>query len=507
VIRLLGRIVRALWRSGLLRLTPRQAARVLWAWWRCGSSLAALAAFAAVRCPDRVALHDDDGPLTFADLVARVETLAAALHRQGLRPGDRAALLCRNHRGFVVGLLASCRLGADVLVLGTDSPAPALRRILAGQPVALVLHDAELEPVLADAAPELRRLRVDAGVGVRAGRLPRPRRPSQLVVLTSGSTGVPKGVSRRPTLASVLPTVAGLLEGLPLQMHRPAVLAIPLQHGYGLSTLAMTLAMAAPLHLGRRSEIAPLLTRLPADATGVLISVPTLLQRWLRQQPASTRLAAVISGSAPLEAGLCQRLLTACGPVLFNLYGSTEAGVMAMATPGELAVAPGSVGRPLPGTRVRLLDGTGRPVAAGAIGRISVSGPLVLRPAADGWLDTGDLGRLDAGGHLFVCGRADAMFVSGGENVYPEETEATLVSHPALLDAAVTVVPDPEFGQRMLAWVVPRAEVPLDEGVVRDWLRARLERYKLPRRIVLVPSIPRNALGKVDRRALAALAA
>jgi len=131
----------------------------------------------------------------------------------------------------------------------------------------------------------------------------------------------------------------------------------------------------------------------------------------------------------------------------------------------------------------------------------------VLRPAADGWLDTGDLGRLDTAGRLFVCGRADAMFVSGGENVYPEETEATLVSHPALLDAAVTVVPDPEFGQRMLAWVVPRAEVALDEGIVRDWLRARLERYKLPRRIVLVPSIPRNALGKIDRPALAALAA
>src|SRR5688572_13498927 len=322
MIRLLGRILRALWRSGLLRLTPGQAVRVLWAWWRCGSSLAALAAFAAVRFPERVALHDDDGPLTFRQLVARSQALAAALQRQGLRSGDRVALLCRNHRGFVVGLLASTRLGVDVLVLGTESPAHALRRIFQRHAVALVLHDTQLQPLLAEAAPGLRRLPVEAEVGVRPGRLPRPRRASQLVVLTSGSTGVPKGVARRPTLASVLPTVAGLLEGLPLQMHRPAVLAIPLHHGYGLTTLAMTLAMAAPLHLGRRHEIAPLLARLSDDAAGVLVSVPTLLQRWLRQQPApaGTRLAAVISGSAPLDAGLCRQLLAACGPVLFNLY-------------------------------------------------------------------------------------------------------------------------------------------------------------------------------------------
>jgi acyl-CoA synthetase (AMP-forming)/AMP-acid ligase II len=508
MISLFGRIVRALWRSGLLRLTPGQAARVLWAWWRCGSSLATLAAIAAVRCPDRVALHDDDGPLTFGDLVARANALAATLHRHGLRPGDRVALLCRNHRGFVAGLLASSRLGADVLVLGAEGPAPVLGRILERLPAALILHDGELEPLLAEAAPGLRRLRVDAGVVLGPCRLPRPRRAGQIVVLTSGSTGVPKGVPRRPTLASVLPALAGLLEGMPLQMHRPAVLAIPLHHGYGLTTLAMTLTLAAPLHLGRRLEIAPLLARLPGDAAGVLVSVPTLLKRWLRQQPspAGAPLAAVISGSAPLEAGLCRQLLARCGPVLFNLYGSTEAGVMAMATPDELAAAPGSVGRPLPGTRVRLLDGCGRPVAAGAIGRIGVSGPLVLRPGADGWLDTGDLGRLDAAGRLFVCGRADAMFVSGGENVYPEETEATLVSHPALLDAAVSVVPDAEFGQRMLAWVVPRAEAGLDETVMREWLRARLERYKVPRRIMLVPSIPRNALGKIDRAALAALA-
>jgi acyl-CoA synthetase (AMP-forming)/AMP-acid ligase II len=152
------------------------------------------------------------------------------------------------------------------------------------------------------------------------------------------------------------------------------------------------------------------------------------------------------------------------------------------------------------------LDATGAPAAAGEVGHVQVRGPLVLGAAADGWLDTGDLGRFDAHGRLHVCGRADEMFVSGGENVYAHPTEVELAAHPQILEAAISVVPDDEFGQSMLAWVVPARGGPT-EAALRDWLRGRLERHQLPRRIHVVGAIPRNALGKVDRQALAALAA
>jgi len=497
------RILRAMWRSGLLRFSPIDFIRALFVWFRCGSSYAALAGIAAIRFPERVALHDDEGTLTFAELAHQADALALALLREnGLRAGQQAALLCRNHRGFVIGLLALSRLGVDTLALGTESPAASLQRVLARQRQSFVLHDAEFTSLLEQSAPDLPRRCVAKLPTAVDGALPRPPRAAQLIVLTSGSTGISKGIRRRTSLRLVLPALAGLLEGLPIEMHRPAVLAIPLNHGYGLTALAMSLALAAPLHVGRRYEIGPLLARLPENAGPVLITVPTLLQRWLRDSPKPISLAALISGSAPLDASLCVKALDVLGPVLFNLYGSTEAGLIAMANPHALRAAPGSVGQPLPGTEVRLVDANGSGVPVGQLGRVRVRGPLVLGGGDDGWFDTGDLGRLDAGGRLFVCGRADSMFISGGENVYPEETEEALHAHPAVADAAVTVVPDAEFGQRMLAHVVVRAGEALDDEGLRAWLRERLERFKLPREISFVTEIPRNALGKIDRAAL-----
>ena len=516
--RLLWQIAAALWRSGLLRLSPWMAARAFGAWWRCGNTYAALAEIAALRFPDRCALHDGAGPMTFAVLHAQSEGLAAAIaNARGCGSKIRVGLLCGNDRGFVLGLLALGRLGADVLPLDADSPGPALRRALEGQPVDWVLHDPALGSLLAEHLPSQPRHALDDLRPESAGptALPRVRRAGKLIVLTSGSTGAPKGVGRAPTLSSLLPPLAGLLDDLPLAMHRPAVLAIPLHHGYGLTTLAMTLAMAAPLHLARRFEIGPMCARLgplgagpAADASPVIVSVPTLLGRWLRAGiDPSVHPAAVITGSAPLDPTLCAQLLDALGPVLFNLYGSTEAGVMALATPRALREAPGTVGTPLPGTAITVVDGQGAPVAPGEIGAIRVRGPLVLEPDARGGFDTGDLGRFDAQGRLFVCGRTDAMFISGGENVYPEETVRALRAHPLVADAAVSVVPDPEFGQGMRAHVVIRGGAAVDAAELRDWLRARIARAQLPRELHLIEQIPRNALGKVDRVALEALSA
>ncbi len=199
----------------------------------------------------------------------------------------------------------------------------------------------------------------------------------------------------------------------------------------------------------------------------------------------------MITGSAPLDADLCRRLLEHLGPILFNLYGSSEAGLVALATPAMLEQAPGSVGRPLPGNQVRLVEPGGR---------ILVRGPLVLQPGPDGWRDTGDLGRWDPAGNLYVVGRADSMVVSGGENVFPHEIEEVLLSHPQVHEASLVVVPDDEFGQRMLAGLVAQPDLSLEE--LRDWLRQRLERCKMPRHITMLTQLPRNPLGKINRAEL-----
>jgi acyl-CoA synthetase (AMP-forming)/AMP-acid ligase II len=512
-LRLYSRALRALWRVGFLRMGPLLALRVLWAWRRCRGSLSFLAETAALRAGARLALVDDDGPLSFRELRHRYEALAGELvTRFAAGPGRQIAILGRNHRSLVVGLLAAARTGADVLLLNPDSPPHVLANLFdvpgaaaAGAPEPLILlHEATFD--VASVARGVRHRVLDAEVqSVGVVRLPRLRRAGQLCILTAGSTGLPKRVAREPTIASLLPVVCGLLDSLPVALYRPTVLGVPCFHGHGLATLAAALACLSPLHLARRYEIAPLLARPALAGPAVVASVPTLLVRWLAARPVRGQVAAVLTGSAPLDAGLCGDLLQALGPVVYNLYGSSEAGLVSLATSAMLAAAPGTVGRPLPGTELRLLDGAGRAVADGEIGRIHVRGPLVVRPGADGWLDTGDLGRVDAAGCLHVCGRADGMFISGGENVYPQVVEACLREHPVVAEAAIAVVPDAEFGARMRAFVVARAGVKVSVDDVRTWLCQRLDRHQQPKRIDVVEALPQNVLGKLDRPALALL--
>ncbi len=528
-LRLYLRALRALWRVGLLRLWPQRALRTWLAWRRCRGSLAFLAEAAAIRAGSQVALVDDDGPLTFAELRERYRALARTLVlRHGAGPGRQIAIVGRNHRSLILALLAAARTGADVLLLNPDSPPSVLAALWAaytpphaqeasaasdreaGAPPAILVHAAEIEVAwIAPGAPRLALDRDgksvgddDPGRGSAAVALPALDQAGRLYVLTAGSTGRPKRIGRQPTVAGLLPAILGLLDALPIAIYRPTVLAVPCFHGHGLATLAAALAFAAPVHMGRRCEIAPLLARSSFPSPPFVVSVPTLLRRWLAAGPVTVRVAAVLTGSAPLDAQLCQQLLQTLGPVVYNLYGSTEAGVVALATPSMLIQAPCTVGPPLPGTEVRILGHDGRELPAGQVGQIRVRGPLVVGQGPEDWLATGDLGRFDQAGRLYLCGRTDGMFISGGENVYPQEVEARLLDHPAVAEAAIVVVPDPDLGARMQALVVVRAGSTLSSEDLRAWLRGRLDRHQRPKSIELVESLPRTPLGKIDRSAL-----
>lgn len=200
------------------------------------------------------------------------------------------------------------------------------------------------------------------------------------------------------------------------------------------------------------------------------------------------------------------------GPYLFNLYGSSETGFGAIATPADLLAAPGTVGYPPIGTSIRVLDSTGKPAPAGKSGRVFLQTGLVFagyidggnKEQIDGYTSTGDLGHFDSAGRLFIDGRADDMIVSGGENVFPLEVEEVLATHPAVAEVAVIGVPDEQFGQRLQAFVVARAGVPLSVEELRTYLKERIARFKVPRDFIFLLSLPRNAVGKVRKRELAA---
>lgn len=452
-----------------------------------------LSQWAASRFPNEIALVDEFGALSFAELHKNAEQLAAFLHHsESVQVGQKVAILFSNHRGFILSLLSVTRLGADVVPINPRIAPAQVEQLLSTQNPSLVLLEPGLESKVDNSWPS----RVWSEELGLERHLPLTKVPGRLVVLTSGSTGVSKGIKRRPKIAEVLPVTWGLLNELPLELNRPMFLAIPFFHGYGIATIALSLFLGAPIFTARRYDIPSLLSihKQEVASGALLITVPTLLWRW-EAELGFSHFAAIITGSAPLESALCRRVLQKCGPVLYNLYGSTETGLISLATPTMLDEAPGCVGLPLPGTSLSL-------EGEGDVGTIKVKSPLVLKPDSQGWRDTGDLGRFDQNGYLHVCGRADTMIVSGGENVYPHELSDVLREHPQVDEVAVLPVDDPEFGQRLVAVIGTRHEV--TEAQLRDWLGERLERFKHPKRIHLVSELPRNELGKVDRKAVRA---
>ncbi|UQX87321.1 acyl-CoA synthetase [Jatrophihabitans telluris] len=513
-----SRIIRSL--QGLLNYGPAGAALVL----------------AAQRHPDRVAIVDERGPLTFAELDRHCSALANALISKGFRSGDTIGVLCRNHRGIVEVLGATAKLGARVLLLNTDFSGPQLADVCERESVALLIADEEFRAVLATTQPRLGHVLawVDEPTGGRAlppGRIDsvdgliatsssappdRPQRKQQIVLLTSGTTGTPKGAPRELGSSLVIP--GGLLSRIPLRAARTVLIAAPVFHAWGLLSTMIAASLGNTLILRRRFDPAQALDDLAEHRCDTLVTVPILLSRILAQRSAlvgegdlsALRIIAV-SGSA-LSPELARRTREVFGDVLYNLYGSTEVAYAAIATPADLRAAPGCVGKAPIGTTIRLLDEHGRSVARGQTGRIFVGNLIQFggytgggtKEQQSGLMATGDVGHFDEDGRLFVDGRDDDMIVSGGENVFPAEIEDLLTAHPGLAEAAVLGVPDPDFGHRLRAYVVraDRASSSPDAEAVQDYVRQNLARFKVPRDVIFIEAMPRNPAGKIVKREL-----
>jgi fatty-acyl-CoA synthase len=301
-----------------------------------------------------------------------------------------------------------------------------------------------------------------------------------------------------------------------LRAGEPMVICPPLFHGLGLLNSALAMFLGSPLVLARKYDAQAVLASVARNRAGSVVAVPVMLQRML-DLPATeiarhdvSSLRAVISGAAALGPALAERFIGQFGAILCDAYGSTEIGIVTIATSADLIAAPGTVGRPCLGSSVRILGDDDLVLPAGVTGRIFAGGGLVFggysdggsKTVVDGRMNTGDLGHLDEQGRLFVDGREDDMIVSGGENVYPVEVEDCLATHPAVADAAVVGVDDPEFGQRLVAYVVLARGATVTGDELIQHVRTNLARYKAPRQVVLVDELPRNATGKVLRRNL-----
>jgi len=522
-------VARTLLGTGIVRPErPDKGLRALGAVRRWGPSSPAAFLSGTIRFPDRPAVIDERGAVTFRDAHERTNALAHQLRQAGIGEADNVAIMCRNHRGFVEATVACAKLGAGALYLNTAFAGPQIADVLRREDPAAVIYDEEFAELVAGGAegrksfvawsepgerPAEQTLEPLIARGPRTELTP-PAQKGRVVILTSGTTGTPKGASRQQP--DTLEPAAALFSKIPLRARETTMIAAPLFHSWGYAHFTLGLALASTLVLRRRFDPEQTLDAVAQHRASALAVVPVMLQRILdlgpevlaRYDTSSLRVIAV-SGSA-LPGELATRAMNAFGDVLYNLYGSTEVAWATIATPEDLRTAPGTAGRPPMGTVVKLLDGEGREVPVGHGGRIFVANEMMFegytggggKEVVGGLMSTGDVGHFDSGGRLFVDGRDDEMIVSGGENVFPREVEDLLADHQSIEEAAVVGVPDEEFGQRLRAFVVLRAGAQLSEPDVQQYVKANLARYKVPREVVFLERLPRNATGKVLKREL-----
>ncbi|WP_433467585.1 AMP-binding protein [Spirillospora sp. CA-128828] len=484
----------------------------------------------ALRFPDRTALIDERGALSYAELEQRAAALATALRSRlaGTRGNGRVGVLCRNHRGFVETLLAASRLGNDVVLLNTDFSATQLGQVVQREGIELLVHDEEFGQTVdtskftgtrliawaenSDTTKNTGSETIDILIAETDPEPAKPDRTSNVIVMTSGTTGTPKGARHDLSVSSLLPAALSHLMRVPVRSGAPIVIAPPLFHMLGFAYTTVGLGMGMPLVLSRRFDARRTLERIADCKAETLVAVPVMLQRILdvEDAPRTPSLRVVVCGGSALHPHLSDAFMDAFGDMLINVYGATETGWATIATPQDLRDAPGTVGKPSFRLTIKILGEDGRELPPSETGEIYTGGGLRFagytggggKRVRDGLTGTGDLGHFDGAGRLFIDGRADDMIVSGGENVFPGEVENLLGGHPDVAEVSVTGVDDERFGQRLAAHVVRNEGATVTEDDLKAYVKERLARYKVPRDVRFVRELPRTSTGKIKTRAL-----
>ncbi|MCY3720129.1 MAG: acyl-CoA synthetase [Anaerolineaceae bacterium] len=482
--------------------------------------------------PDKVAIEllTPAGPqsLRYGELERQVGRCMAWLMALGLRPGACAATQLPRGLAFVQLHLAICRLGAVHLPLNPAFPVAELRYFLADSGATLFFHAADHPGTasIAEATPDLTciALRDDDSYTRQIDRFepvapPPPRDPQQLAMMlyTSGTTSRPKGA--RITHGNLTANIEALHEAWGWRQDDVLLHVLPLFHVHGLTVaLHGALRAGATAVLTPRFDAVSVLDLLESRRFSVFMGVPTIHRRLYRAAAGRSHdlrhLRLMTSGSDRLPDDLFEGMRQRFGVTLLERYGMTETG-MNLSNPLRGERRRGSVGLPLPGVEARVVDRrTGAPLPDGAVGELQIRGPHVCagyhnQPGqtaaaftADGWLRTGDLAERAPDGYFTLQGRAKDLIISGGMNVYPPEVERALLEHPDVRAAAVIGCADEEWGERVVALVVPEAGSAPGQADLEAWCRARLAPYKVPRVWRSVGSLPQNALGKVRKAEL-----
>ena len=504
--------------------------------------------FHAAAHPDKEALVEYGATgvtrMTWGELDATINRLANALRARGVTGGSRVALMLPNGREYLIAQQALARLGAIAVQIGYRLKAGEIAHILANaEPTATLVHADHLD-AMAEARVQVSRGGPMIVVGDPGGpALPRsgsgaaswesalahasPEVPARdgsagdgggVIVYTSGTTGKSKG-AHRSWKSTGLDSVADLLVQVGVRADDRHLVVCPLYHSAAPAFVAILMSLGATIVLMNHFEPAGALEIIERERVTCTLMVPTMIVRitnlpgevLARHDTSSLRW--VMSGAAPLTTEAARRFMARFGPVLWNFYGATETGLVTLAGPDDHLIRPGTIGRALHGNEIRLYDEAGHEVPDGQIGELYARNAMLISgyhqneeatrsSQRDGFFSVGDLGRHDAEGYYYLESRKHDMVISGGVNIYPREIEDHLHAHPAILDAAVIGVPDPEWGETLRAFIVVRDGQTLSEADVIAYCRAGLADFKRPRKVTFLPELPRNPTGKILKREL-----
>jgi len=476
------------------------------------------------------AIADERGTLTYKEVDDQSWALAHGLKGLGVTEGSAVGVLCRDHRGLAVAMAACGKVGARMVLMNTGFAKPQFAEVCKREGVSVMLHDSEFLGLL-DALPDdIRRVVVwvDDGAELPEGALtlddivaaspteplPPPSKPGGTVILTSGTTGLPKGAPRK----TVNPlATAQLIDRIPFPRKGTMVIVSPIFHSTGWATYGVGAALGNKVVTMRRFNAERTLQLIAEHKADMLVAVPTMLHRIVELGPdviakyATSSLKVILVAGSALSPELSNRVQDTFGDVLYNMYGSTECAIATIATPAELRAAPGTAGRAPVTCEVVLFDENDRRIEEpNRRGRIFIRSGAPFegytdgrtKQIIDGYMSSGDVGHFDENGLLFVDGRDDDMIVSGGENVFPQEVEQLLEQRPDVAEVAVVGVDDVEWGKRLRAFIVPKPGAQRDPEAIKQYVKENLARHKVPRDVVFVDELPRNATGKLLRRVL-----
>jgi len=524
---------RKMFEAGALKIeSPQHIAAMLADIVRWGE-MGMVPALNARRTPHRTAIVDDEGDITFQEFDDAVSATANALRAKGVQGGDGVAILARNHRWFLISVYGAARVGARIILLNSEFSGPQIKEVSEREGAKLVIYDDEYTDAVASSEPPLGKLRAlgnnpdkpepsgsvdetlaDVIARTSSAAPPKVTKAASIIILTSGTTGTPKGANRSapPTLAPV----GGILSMVPFKSGEVTSLPSPMFHALGFLHSTIAMLLGSTLVLRRRFKPATVLADIEKYRATGLVVVPVMLSRILDElektspKPNLSSLRVVFVSGSQLGAELATRGLKDLGPVIYNMYGSTEISFASIARPQDLSINPATVGPVIKGVRVRIIDDNGKEVPQGDVGRIFVGTTFPFegytggggKQIIDGMLSSGDVGYFDERGLLYVSGRDDEMIVSGGENVFPAEVEDLISGHPQVVEATALGVDDAEFGARLRAFVVKIEGATVSEDEIKSYVRDNLARYKVPREVIFLDELPRNPTGKILKRQL-----